>query len=66
LVRGTGRSTEIHLQPARAGVLKLPFRQTYITKQFLGYNNMFMQGYEYNVVDGVAGGYKSHSDAADF
>jgi outer membrane protein assembly factor BamA len=40
-----------------AGVLKLPFRQTYVTKQFLGYNNMFMQGYEYNVVDGVAGGY---------
>jgi outer membrane protein assembly factor BamA len=40
-----------------AGMLKMPFRQTYITKQFLGYNNMFMQGYEYNVVDGVAGGY---------
>lgn len=40
-----------------AGMLKLPFRQTYITKQFLGYNNMFMQGYEYNVIDGVAGGY---------
>ncbi len=40
-----------------AGMLKLPFRQTYTTKQFLGYNNMFMQGYEYNVVDGVAGGY---------
>jgi outer membrane protein assembly factor BamA len=40
-----------------AGMLKLPFRQTYITKQFLGYNNMFMQGFEYNVVDGVAGGY---------
>lgn len=40
-----------------AGMLKLPFRQTYVTKQFLGYNNMFMQGYEYNVIDGVAGGY---------
>lgn len=38
-------------------MIKLPFRQTYTTKQFLGYNNMFMQGYEYNVVDGVAGGY---------
>jgi outer membrane protein assembly factor BamA len=40
-----------------AGMVKLPFRQTYTTKQFLGYNNMYMQGYEYNVVDGVAGGY---------
>ncbi|HUP12275.1 MAG TPA: POTRA domain-containing protein, partial [Niastella sp.] len=40
-----------------AGMVKLPFRQTYTTKQFLGYNNMFLQGYEYNVIDGVAGGY---------
>lgn len=41
-----------------AGMLKLPFRQTYITSQFMGYNStMFMQGYEYNVTDGVAGGY---------
>lgn len=40
-----------------AGMVKLPFKQDYIAKQFLGYNNMFMQGYEYNVVDGVAGGY---------
>lgn len=40
-----------------AGMLKLPFRQTFVTKQLLGYNNMFLQGYEYNVVDGVAGGY---------
>lgn len=40
-----------------AGALKLPFRQTYINKQLLGYNSMFLQGYEYNVVDGVAGAY---------
>lgn len=40
-----------------AGMLKLPFHQTFVTKQMLGYNNMFMQGYEYNVIDGVAGGY---------
>jgi outer membrane protein assembly factor BamA len=40
-----------------AGVLKLPFRQTYVTKQFIGYGSMYLQGYEYNVIDGVAGGY---------
>jgi len=40
-----------------AGMLKLPFHQTYVTKQFLGYGSMYLQGYEYNVVDGVAGGY---------
>lgn len=40
-----------------AGMVKAPFRQDYINKQFLGYNNLFMQGYEYNVIDGVAGGY---------
>jgi len=40
-----------------AGMLKLPFRQTYTTSQFLGYSSMFMQGYEYNVIDGVVGGY---------
>jgi outer membrane protein assembly factor BamA len=44
-----------------AGMLKLPFKQTFVTKQMLGYNNMFMQGYEYNVVDGVAGGYTKAS-----
>lgn len=40
-----------------AGMIKMPFHQQFVTKQFLGYNNMFMQGYEYNVIDGVAGGY---------
>lgn len=40
-----------------AGVLKAPFRQTYITKQLMGYGDIYMQGYEYNVIDGVAGGY---------
>lgn len=36
--------------------LKLPFRQPYFNQQFLGYGDAFMQGYEYNVIDGVAGG----------
>lgn len=40
-----------------AGGLKLPFKQPYVNQQFLGFNDMFMQGYEYFVVNGVAGGY---------
>lgn len=39
------------------GGLKLPFKQPYFTRRFLGYGDVFMQGYEYYVVDGVAGGY---------
>ena len=37
--------------------LKLPFKQPYFNQQFLGYGDAFMQGYEYYVIDGVAGGY---------
>ncbi len=40
-----------------AGMLKAPFKQSYITKQMLGYNDLYMQGFEYNVIDGVLGGY---------
>jgi outer membrane protein assembly factor BamA len=40
-----------------AGTVKLPFKQMYVNKQLLGYGDMYMQGFEYNVVDGVAGGY---------
>ena len=39
------------------GGIKLPFRQPYFNRRFLGYNDAFMQGYEYYVIDGVAGGY---------
>ena len=39
------------------GVIKLPFKQPYITQQFLGYGDAFLQGYENYLVDGVAGGY---------
>jgi len=39
------------------GGIKLPFKQPYFNKRFLGYGDVFMQGYEYYVVDGVAGGY---------
>ncbi len=39
------------------GMVKLPFRQPYITNQFIGHDNQFLQGYENYVIDGVAGGY---------
>jgi outer membrane protein assembly factor BamA len=39
------------------GMVKLPFSQPYTGKQFIGYEGKFLQGYEYYVIDGVAGGY---------
>jgi len=35
--------------------LKLPFKQPFFNSRLMGYGEMFMQGYEYYVVDGVAG-----------
>jgi hypothetical protein len=35
--------------------LKLPFKQPFFNSRLMGYGQMFMQGYEYYVVDGVAG-----------
>lgn len=40
-----------------AGSVKLPFKQPYINQQLLGFNEFYMQGYEYFVINGVAGGY---------
>lgn len=40
-----------------SGILKLPFKQPFYNQRLLGYNDFYMQGYEYFVVDGVAGGY---------
>lgn len=37
--------------------IKVPFRQPYFNQRLLGYNDAFMQGYEYYVIDGVAGGF---------
>ena len=37
--------------------LKLPLKQPYYNQQFLGFGDTFIQGYEYYVIDGVAGGY---------
>lgn len=39
-----------------AGNLKLPFKQPFFNTHLMGYNELFMQGYEYYVIDGVAGG----------
>lgn len=44
-----------------AGMIKLPFKQPYITQQFLGYGDAFLQGYENYFVDGVAGGYSKQT-----
>ena len=40
-----------------SGELKFPFKQPFFNRRMFGYNDFFMQGYEYYVVDGVAGGY---------
>ncbi len=50
---------------AFAGI-KAPFKQPYFNMRFLGYGDVFMQGYEYYVVDGVAGGYVKASFAREF
>ncbi len=39
------------------GILKLPFKQPYITQGFVGSDGMYIQGYEDYVIDGVAGGF---------
>ncbi len=39
------------------GIIKFPFNQPYYNKNLLGYSDIVMQGFEYFVIDGVAGGY---------
>jgi outer membrane protein assembly factor BamA len=51
----TGRRTFISLNAY--GTIKLPFKQPYYNQRLLGYSDVFLQGYEYYVVDGAAGGY---------
>ena len=36
------------------GNIKLPFRQAYINQQALGYDNNYVRGMEYKIIDGVA------------
>lgn len=51
----TGKKTFFSLNAY--GVVKLPFNQPYYNQRLLGYSDIFLQGYEYYVVDGTAGGY---------
>ena len=44
-----------------AGVIKLPFKQPYITQGFIGQNNFYLQGYEDYIIDGVGGGFTKAS-----
>lgn len=48
-----------------AGVLKLPFKQPYITQGFVGQNSFYLQGYEDYIIDGVAGGFTKASFARE-
>lgn len=59
-VKGAGYwpvSTKTYFRIKARAVLKLPFKQPYISQQFLGYGDAYLQGYENYIVDGVAGGY---------
>lgn len=40
-----------------AGILRLPNNQPYLNTRLLGYGDVYMQGLEYFVVDGTAGGF---------
>jgi outer membrane protein assembly factor BamA len=51
----TGKKTFLNV--TAYGNVRLPFKQPYIMQRLLGYNDAFMQGYEYYVIDGVAGGF---------
>ena len=51
----TGKRTFVNV--TAYGNIRFPFRQPYIMQRLLGYNDAFMQGYEYYVIDGVAGGF---------
>lgn len=57
---GAGRFWELfpkyYLALQGTATLKLPFNQPYFNQQILGYNEKFMRGLEFYVVDGVIGG----------
>jgi hypothetical protein len=59
-LKGSGTwpvSNKYYFNLRGVGMVKLPFDQPYMTRQFIGSEDLFMQGYEYYVIDGVAGGY---------
>jgi outer membrane protein assembly factor BamA len=49
-------SPKTYLSLRANGVIKLPFKQPFYTRQLMGYGDFIMPGYEYYVMDGVAGG----------
>jgi len=51
------------IQATAYGSINLPFKQPWSSQRFLGYGDAFLQGYEYNVIDGVAGGFAKASFA---
>jgi outer membrane protein assembly factor BamA len=61
LTLGTGNYWEVmpkwYFSVNTMGTLKLPLKQPFFNTRLMGYGEMSMQGYEYYVMDGVAGGY---------
>jgi outer membrane protein assembly factor BamA len=49
-----------------AANLKLPFKQPFSNTRMMGYNDLSMQGYEYYVIDGVAGGFVKTAFSREF
>jgi outer membrane protein assembly factor BamA len=59
-VKGSGNwpvNPKTFLNAKLFAAIKFPFKQPFSNQQLLGYNDVFIQGYEYYVVDGVAGSY---------
>ncbi len=50
-------SPKSFFQATLYGGIKLPFHQPWTTQRFLGFGDTYLQGYEYYVIDGVAGGF---------
>lgn len=48
---------KFYISSLAEGNIKLPFDQPFFNQSLLGYNETFMRGLEYYVIDGVAGGY---------
>jgi outer membrane protein assembly factor BamA len=48
---------KFYISSVAEGNIKLPFDQPFFNQSLLGYNDSFIRGLEYYVIDGVAGGY---------
>ena len=48
-------SPKTQIQFKEGAILDLPFNQPFYNKKMFGYGGIFMRGYEYYVIDGVAG-----------